>query len=190
MTESRTRISIGVFLIVSGLISQRVAGQTCEEIADRQARIVYNDTYIRALNDCRSGNPLQCRTNVDCALSQLCTNGRCVSRPQSCLANCGSRDSNGTCSSYLQDYCGIDPVCVPNCTSRYSNATCSGYGADICGPKPLSCVQRCIARYSNGTCSEYGSDVCGIVPSCHEVCTARYSNGVCYQYGPDQCTQN
>lgn len=161
--------------------------QTCEEQADRHARTIYFDAYQRALNDCRNGVPLQCRSDIDCYQSQQCVSGRCVSRPQTCIPRCAARYSNGSCSSYVADYCGIDPVCVQKCSARYSNGSCSSYEADICGQRPISCVAQCKARYSNGSCSDYGGDICGYSPSCQPQCTARSSNGQCIQYGPDLC---
>lgn len=77
-------------------------------------------------------------------------------------------------------------TCVPNCRSRYSNGSCASYGSDYCG-RNASCTENCTSRYSNGTCASYSADYCGDNVSCSPNCTARYSNGECASYGPDSC---
>jgi hypothetical protein len=77
----------------------------------------------------------------------------------SCVKNCNSRFSDGSCANYGPDYCGPRANCSARCTSRYSDGSCAHYVADFCGPE-AQCTPNCRSRYSDGTCASYGEDAC------------------------------
>jgi hypothetical protein len=174
-------------LMTSLFMHSVIYAQTCEEVADRQARLAYRDVYTRVFADCESGLPTQCRTNLDCPSTQRCVSGRCVSLPQTCVKNCQVRWNNGECRQYGADYCGVNPVCVPRCNERFTNGDCQDFAPDACGSQPLSCVKNCKERFSDGQCRTHGKDYCGANPQCTPRCSARWPNGDCRVYISDEC---
>jgi hypothetical protein len=174
--------------LLDAMFQSAAYAQSCEEIADQQARIAYHDVYSRVLGDCRAGQPSMCRSDYDCLVDQRCVSGRCVARPETCVTRCAARYPNGECRQYDADYCGIDPQCTQHCVSRYPNGECREYGPDLCGRRPLTCVEKCETRYPNGSCRAYGQDYCGASPVCTPHCVSRYPNGECRDYGTDRCS--
>jgi hypothetical protein len=92
--------------------------------------------------------------------AELSAEFNCSEPPvRSCVRNCSSRFTDGSCASYSSDYCGPDAACAPNCSSRFTDGSCASYSADYCGPD-ATCTPDCRSRFSDGSCASYGSDVC------------------------------
>jgi len=49
-----------------------------------------------------------------------------------CVPQCNQRYQEGSCKTYVSDFCGYEAECSANCQARYQDGTCKRYGADKC----------------------------------------------------------
>lgn len=143
-----------IFMVMLAFVaSQHLFASTCEERAE--------EAYQRALFECENGNPGRCRWDGDCEVGETCNDaGICVSLPTTCVLQCVSRNNDGRCLRYGQDFCGISPQCIAHCYSRNNDGRCLRYTKDYCADGGASCRMNCTSRANDGRCLRYGADIC------------------------------
>lgn len=133
---------------------------------------------------CKDGTS-EVKTTAEIVAQRVCEGG--ATGEQTCTRRCASRDWQGSCTRWGEDFCAADPSCVKRCTARDWQGACTTWGEDACGSGEQTCAKRCKARDWQGACTTWSEDFCGRTPSCVKRCKARDWQGACTEWSEDAC---